>query len=68
MGEANFMRKGNLVSAANAVTGCRPLTDAVECEDRGLVEWRREKGARGVRLVMIGEYVPAGVTGREVRG
>ena len=55
------MRKANLVGqpdgvAASVAEGCgRPLADAVERQNGGFVEWRREKRAGRVRLVMIGE-------------
>ena len=43
------------VAAADADGGRAPLADAVERQDRGLVERAREERAGRVALVMIGE-------------
>ena len=53
------------VAAAVAERRGRPLADAVERQDGGLVERRREKRAGRVRLVMIGEDDAAVVLRRQ---
>ena len=46
-------------TTTDANGGGRPFADAVEGEDRGLLKWRREEGAGGVRFVMLREDVAA---------
>ncbi len=55
MREAQFVGDIEPVAAAGAEAGGRPLADAVEREDRGLVERGRIERAGGVREVMLGE-------------
>src|SRR5262245_31156032 len=57
MREAQLVRQGDLVAAASSIGSSRPLPDAVERQDGCLFIWRREKGAGGVRLVVVGENV-----------
>ncbi len=62
MRKTHLMRQVNAISLADTVTGGRPFTDAVEREDRGLVEWRREKRAGRVRFVVFGKDEALAVT------
>ena len=57
MREAQLVRQLDPVAAPDAEARGRPLADAVQRQDRGLLERRREEGAGGVRLVVVGEDV-----------
>ena len=43
------------ISMPDAVTGRGPLSDAVQRQDRSVLERRGEERAGGVRLVVLGE-------------
>ena len=53
--EAELAEKLEIGAGAAAERGGGPFADAVEREDGGVGERRREEGAGGVRLVMAGE-------------
>ena len=55
VGEADGLVEPDAVALADAPGRRRPLADAVGREDRGLLVGRGEEGARGVRLVVVGE-------------
>ena len=59
--EPELVRQLDPVAPADAEAGGRPLADAVEREDRRLLERRREERAGGVRLVVLGEDEALGV-------
>src|SRR5262245_49812892 len=61
MRETQLAKDFNLVPAADTNRGCGPLPDAVHGDDGGLLEGRRIKRGRGVRLVMLAEENLAGV-------
>src|SRR5256885_14157653 len=48
-----LLQQLEVVAAADAVGGGRPFADAVDGEDRRLLERRREEGARGMGLVVL---------------
>ena len=51
--EPQFVRQREAIALAVAVGRRRPFADAVERQDRGLLERRRKERARRVRLVML---------------
>ena len=59
--EPQRVRKSQLVCqldpirVPDSVAGRGPLSDAVQCQDRGVLEGRGEERAGGVRLVVLGE-------------
>ena len=59
--EAHLSDQANPVAAPHAVAGGGPFAHAVQRQDRGLLERRRKEGARGMRLVVLGEDEPPGV-------
>ena len=56
MGELQMVGEPKAIAGTEAVCRRTPLADAVEREDRRLVERAREEGARGVALMVIGEH------------
>ena len=56
MRKVGFRLEMDLVVLPAAVTAGRPLADAVNRQDRRRLEWRGIKGARRVRLVVLGEH------------
>jgi hypothetical protein len=55
MRELDLLRQLDAVPAAHAERRGAPLADAVERENRRLVEWARKKRAGRVALVVIGK-------------
>ena len=55
MGKCEVVGQLDAVALANAEGGRAPFADAVQGEDRGLVEGAGEEGAGGVAFVVIGE-------------
>ena len=58
VGELDVVDQADAVPLADAEGGRAPLADAVEREDRRLVERAGEEGAGGVALVVVGEDQP----------
>ena len=65
VGKAHFLGQRNAVVPPHPEAGRRPLADAVNREDGGLVERRREERARGMRLVMLGKHEAPAVSPAE---
>ena len=61
MWEPDLVSQLDFVVISCSKAGGRPFTNAVQGQDRGLLEWRREKGTGSMGFVVIGEYVAAGV-------
>ena len=55
MREVDLLEDLERIPAADAHRRGRPLAHAVHSEDGGLAERRREEGARGVTLMVLGE-------------
>ena len=55
MGESELFDELDVVAATDPEASSRPLTHAVQREDRRLVEGRREEGACRMRLVVLEE-------------
>ena len=55
MGEVDLLDDLTGVASSDGNGGCSPFTDAVECQDYGLTERRREKGARSMAVVVFRE-------------
>ena len=54
-GIADLVRDLQVEVVPEADGGARPLAHAVGGEDRGVLQWRREKRAGGMREVVLGE-------------
>src|SRR5262249_47591087 len=59
--KVDLLRHLEPVAQAETDRGRRPFSDDVHGEDGGSFERRREEGARGVALVVLGEEEPFGV-------
>jgi len=67
VGEADLVCERDPVPPPVAERRGGPLADAVEREDRGLLERRREERAGGVGFVVVREDVPAAVVAAQGR-
>ena len=61
MREAELSHQLDAIAPADPETGGRPFADAVEGDERRLLEGRRKKRAGRVRLVVVGEDVPSAI-------
>ena len=49
------VRQLDPIRVPDSVAGSGPLSDAVQCQDRGVLKGRGEERTGGVRLVVLGE-------------
>ena len=65
MRKAQLAQDLDLVVTPNTDTAGRPLTDAIERQNRSLLKRRRKERTRGVRFVMLEKDIAALVTSPE---